>query len=62
METRYHLAEAIRINNLEREERREAIDALPLGTRTQVAVLAKRLTSNPWGERTRFRATKNATP
>ena len=40
---RYHLAEAIRINGLLGERRREEIQRLPLGTRTTIAVLAKRL-------------------
>jgi len=40
---RYHLAEAIRISGLPAERRRAEIQRLPLGTRTTVAVLAKRL-------------------
>jgi len=40
---RYLLAEAIRINGLKAERRRAELSGLPLGTRTTVAVLAKRL-------------------
>jgi len=40
---RYHLAEAIRISNMPEGQWRAAIDGLPLGTRTIVAVLSKHL-------------------